>query len=139
MEGTGDGDSGGVLGVGAGGREDLKPCLLRVLYKMLLMLLIFLTHAGGTSSPCEKVELCISTWKQNLWGFLGPGTTLWGLPFPRRAGDGGWRPSVLQRAVGQPAHMRWTGGKSPPPKLAQAGELMTGRGINECEMKKNPI
>ena len=80
-EGAGDGDSGGVLRVGAVGQKDLRLCLLRVLYQITgnKMLLIFLTHAGGISPPYKKLEcctFCISTWKQNLWGFSGPGTPL---------------------------------------------------------------
>lgn len=60
MEGAGDGDTGGVLLAGAGGRKDLKPCLLWVLYQIAgnKMLLIFLSQAGGISPPCEKLECC---------------------------------------------------------------------------------
>lgn len=123
MEGIGDGHSGGVLHLGAGGQKDLRPCLLQVLYQMSgsKMLLMFLTHIVGISPPCEKLERCalhLHVETKSLV-FLGLGIQFWGPLSPHSAGDSGWRLAVLQCAVGQPARMCWTGAESHP-KLSQA-------------------
>lgn len=86
MERAGDGDSGGVLHTGAGGRKDLKPCLLRVLYRIARnkMLLIFLRHTRGISPPCKELEPC--TWhlcvETKSLGLLGAGNPTLGTTVP---------------------------------------------------------